>query len=55
MPGLAHDASPTARCRPDRKSSRCSAFRYWLASGITTQVMPLSRVTISRASSSRPI
>ncbi len=53
--GLAQIASPAARRRPDRKSSRCSAFRRKVASGITTEVMARSRATISRASSSRPI
>lgn len=44
-----------ARRRPDRNSSRWSAFRKKLASGITRDVMARSRVTISLASSSRPI
>ena len=53
--GQAHASSPAARRRPDRYSSRCSSFRRLLASGITTEVMPRSRSTISRASSSRPV
>jgi len=52
---LAHVASPTAMRRLERYSSRCSAFRRTLASGITTEVMARSRSTTSRASSSRPI
>ena len=50
-----HVASPAARRRPDSNSSRCSAFRKKLRSGITTGLMARSRPTISRASSSRPI
>ena len=53
--GLAHPASAAAKRRPDNNSSRCSGFWKWLTSGITTEVMARRRVTISRASSSRPI
>ena len=53
--GLAHPASPAARRRPERNSSRWSGLRRKLASGITTGVMARIFVTISRASSSRPI
>ena len=53
--GLAHAASPAAKRRPDRKSSRCSAFRRSMMLGITRGVMARSRSTTSRASSSRPI
>src|SRR5262249_5178072 len=53
--GLAHFSSPAARRRPDSQSSRCSAFRRKLRSDTTTGVIARSRVTISRASSSRPI
>ena len=44
--GLAHAASPTAKRRPDKKSSRCSGFRRKLASGTTTGEMARSRSTI---------
>jgi hypothetical protein len=47
--------SPIASRKPDNKSSRCSGFRRWLTSGITTGVMVRSRAMTSRASSSRPI
>ena len=53
--GLALAASPVAMRKPETNSSRCATFRCWLASGITIEVMALSRSTISRASSSRPI
>jgi hypothetical protein len=53
--GLAHAASPTAKRRPDKKSSRCSGSRRKLASGTTTGEMARSRSTIAFASSSRPI
>jgi hypothetical protein len=52
--GSCQFVSPAAKCRPDRNSSRCSAFRRQLASRITTEVMARSRPTIPRASSSRP-
>jgi hypothetical protein len=41
--GLAHAASPTAKRRPDKKSSRCSGFRRKLASGTTTGEMARSQ------------
>ena len=54
--GCSQSASPAASRRPDRYSSRCSAFRRNPASGwITTGVMARSRATTARASSSRPI
>ena len=52
---LAHVFSPAANRRPDRYSSRCSAFRRTLASFSTTEVMARSRLTTSRASSSWPM
>ena len=53
--GLAHIASPAARRRPERKSSRCSWLRKWSVLGMIVAVMERSRATISLASSSRPI
>jgi hypothetical protein len=53
--GLAHVASPAARRRPERKSSRCSWLRKWSVLGMIVGVMERSRATISLASSSRPI
>jgi hypothetical protein len=53
--GLAHVASPAARRRPESKRSLCSGFRSVTLGEITAGVMALSRLTISRASSSRPI
>jgi len=41
--------------KPDKNSSRCSGWRNGIMLGTTTGVMNLSRVMISRASSSRPI
>jgi len=47
--------SPIASRRPDSHNSRCSAFRYGLTLGSTTDVIARSCLTISRASSSRPM
>src|SRR5437899_600948 len=52
---LAHVCSPTASRKPERKISRCSGFRNWVPEGTTTGVRDRSRLTIVRASSSRPI
>ena len=48
--GMRHVASPVASRRPNSQSSRCSAFRRKLTSGITAGVMDRSRVTTSRVS-----
>jgi len=54
--GLAHAVSPAAMRKPSKYSSRCSAFRRKLSTGgITAEVMARSRLTVSRASPSRPI
>ena len=53
--GLAHVASPAARRRPDKYSSRCSRLRNIEPLATTIGVMARNRVTTSRASSSRPI
>jgi hypothetical protein len=53
--GLAHVASPAAKHRPDRKSSRSSGLRKGRSLGTTRGVVARSRETIARASSSRPI
>ena len=50
-----HAVSPAANRKPDSKSSRCSGLRYGITLGTTTGVIARSRLTISRASSSRPI
>ena len=50
-----HVVSPAAKRRPDRKSSRSSGLRYRVPGSITAGVIARSRLTISRASSSRPI
>jgi hypothetical protein len=44
-----------ARCRQDRKNSRCPGSRQIIPLGTTTAVRARSRSVISRASSSRPI
>jgi hypothetical protein len=49
-----YPASPAARRRPERNSSRSSRLRYRIAGSITTGVIARSRLTVSRASSSRP-
>src|SRR5215831_14004154 len=49
------DAIVRASRKPDRKSLRCSTFRRWLASGITTELMARRRRRTSRASARRPI
>ena len=53
--GLAHVASPAARRRPDRNSSRSAGLRNCAALGTICGVIARSRATIARASSSRPI
>ena len=53
--GLAHPASPAARRRPDKYSSRCSGFLQFMALGTTTFVRLRSRSMASRASSRRPM
>src|SRR5260370_27769844 len=53
--GLAHVYSPAASRRPDSKRSRSSGLRNSTTLGTTSDVMALSRATIPRASSSRPI
>ena len=53
--GLGHFASPAAKRRPDRKSSRFSALRKFVTVGTTTDVIIRNRFTISWASSSRPM
>jgi hypothetical protein len=53
--GLAHPASPAARRRPDKYSSRCSGFLQFMALGTTTFVRLRSRSMVSRASSRRPM
>ena len=50
-----HSVSPAARRKPDRNSSRCSAFRYGMTLGITEGAISRSRLTISCASLSRPM
>jgi len=52
---LAHVGSPVAMRKPETKSSRYSGFRRKPALGTTTGVRARSRLTISRASSSRPM
>jgi hypothetical protein len=46
--GLAHPASPAARRRPDKYSSRCSGFLQFMALGTTTFVRLRSRSMASR-------
>ena len=53
--GLAHVASPAAKRRPDRNSSRSAGLRNCAALGTICGVIARSRVTIARASSRRPI
>jgi hypothetical protein len=55
MHGRGVVASPAARRRPDRNSSRCSGLRKRRSLGTTTGVMARSCATMARASSSRPI
>ena len=53
--GLAHSTSPAANRRPDKNNSRCSGCWSIVDLGITTLVIPFSRWSVARASSSRPI
>jgi hypothetical protein len=46
--------SPAAKRRPCKNSSRSSGLRQYIARGTTRDVIVRSRLTISRASSSRP-
>ena len=52
--GSGHFVSPAASRRPDRNSSRCSVLRQCVALGTTSVVKVRNRLTVSRASSSRP-
>ena len=51
---LAH-VSRNAKRSPDKKSSRCSAFRRKLSTGAITADMTRRRLTVARAWSSRPM
>jgi len=54
MPARAHFASPAARRRPERNSSRCSGLRRGTSLGTTIGVIARNLATVARASSSRP-
>ena len=53
--GLGQVASPAAKRRPDRKSSRCSGFRQCVDAGSTTFERTRTRLIASLASPSCPI